>query len=357
MGVSRGQSGEEVLGRSPAVSRCSGVPRAGRTHTSGSPKREDAQQPRVVEVKDVGRSLRGCAPEWGSRLRLGPGRNGGQQAGSPECSRPAGPMSRGSSVPGAAGKSPQLFRSAPPAAPAPPPTRRFLPPLAPGPGSEPGGAPEGASPLPPAWGGLAVRRIRAGELGRAGGRGRAGSGRAGRSKARGGYSGGGCGDRPGGAGGFEAAAAPPRKRAGRGRPRGEGMLGGPGYRPRPAWAGAEGGPCSPGGWGGVRWGRAPRLRPVDRLLPPGGRAFLSRSPAGDPDAHADSRGSLGVAGALTFGGVMERHLGCNHQRGAGGGWVRVDAGSGARPVEEGSRIQKKTLYWPFLCHARPPAIC
>lgn len=95
----------------------------------------------------------------------------------------------------------------------------------------PGGAPEGASPLPPA-GGLAVWRIRGGrrEVGRPGARRAAAAGPA------------------GAAGVFEAAPAPPRKRAGRGRPSG-GRHGGAGPRSASRVGGLQGGSLKPGGRG------------------------------------------------------------------------------------------------------------
>lgn len=51
-------------------------------------------------------------------------------------------------------------------------------------------------------------------------------------------------------------------------------MGGPGHRPQLAWAGSEGGPLSPGGRG-----RAPWPRPMNRVLPPGGRALPKRAVA------------------------------------------------------------------------------
>lgn len=70
-----------------------------------------------------------------------------------------------------------------------------------------------------------------------------------------------------GGGGFEAAPAPPRKRVGRGRPPGRRHRGaGPPSSSRVG--GLRGGPLSPGGRG-----RAPRLRPTNGVLPPGGRAL------------------------------------------------------------------------------------
>lgn len=82
-----------------------------------------------------------------------------------------------------------------------------------------------------------------------------------------GAKGGGGGDRLGRRGVLK----PPRPHPGSARggsaggPQGEGM-GGLDHSPHLAWAGSEGGPFSPGGKG-----RAPRLRPANRVLPPGGQ--------------------------------------------------------------------------------------
>lgn len=84
--------------------------------------------------------------------------------------------------------------------------------------------------------------------------------------ARGAKGGGGSsgGDRLGRRGVLKPPRPHPGSARGGGGPQGEDM-GGPGHRPHLAWAGSEGGPLSPGGRG-----RAPRLRPANGVLPPGG---------------------------------------------------------------------------------------
>ncbi|XP_007458760.1 PREDICTED: rRNA 2'-O-methyltransferase fibrillarin-like [Lipotes vexillifer] len=79
-----------------------------------------------------------------------------------------------------------------------------------------------------------------------------------------GAKGGGGGERRRRRGVFEAAPAPPRKRAGRGRPSGGGH-GGAGPQSSSRVGGLRGGSLKP--WGE---GAGTRLRPTNRVLPPGG---------------------------------------------------------------------------------------
>lgn len=166
-------------------------------------------------------------------------------------SQPARPSSRSSSPPprsgggGGGGGSSQTL--GPWAAP-----RRLLPPFpaeaGPAGGFEPGGAPEGASPLPPA-GGLAVWRIRGG---------RKGVGRPGARRAAAAATG-------WGGGGFLKPPRPhPGSARGGGGPQGEGM-GGAGPQSSSRVGGLRGGSLKP--WGE---GAGTRLRPTNRVLPPGG---------------------------------------------------------------------------------------
>lgn len=132
-----------------------------------------------------------------------------------------------------------------------------------------GGAPEGASPLPPA-GGLAVSRIRGGR------RGWDGPGREGRRRRQ-------RRGPAGTAGGFEAAPAPPRKRAGRGRPPGGGHGGA--------------GPPSSSRVGGLRGGSLkPRGEGAGTPAPPRERGAASWRPRATKAGRWVACGSEGCAG-------------------------------------------------------------
>jgi hypothetical protein len=178
-------------------------------------------------------------------------------------------------------------------------------------GSEPGVPRRGVPPAPA--GGLAVWRIRGGRR---------------RGTAWGAKGGGGGGTGWGG-GGFEAAPAPPRKRArGGGSPRGR-AWGGTVFIL--AWAGSKGGPFSPAGRG-----RAPRPRPTSRVLPPGGGALLK--PVTNQSAPVD----LGVVeGSKEKLGLREKTESCIRSGDLGGGERKAGADFADESVKE-SEIRRPT---------------